>query len=595
MIDITITLFERVGLLLIIAFVLTRIPNFKSILYREDDNKMQIVHAIVFGVFGIASTHFGVIVENGALLHQGIVWQVSEGQLLVSLSLVAIVIAGLLAGPAVGFGAGIIAGIHLIFLGGIGWEANALVNPLTGLLAGLTGRFFSKSSVISPVQALFIGVFPPILQMQMLLVLYPKKEEVSSFIDLIGLPLVLSNSLGIALFTAMIRIVLKEQENEAALATRQALTIAEEALPFLKRESPVERAEGLVNLLYERLQVAAISVTSAKEVLAHKGLGDDHHLPGHGIITPLSREALKDKEIKIAYSRADIQCEYEKCPLEAAIIIPILEPNDTTSLIKFYFKKAQHIRPVEKVLAQGLGELISNQLKVVANENLKANIRDAELRNLQAQINPHFLFNTLHLIATLFRVDPLRARHITIQLANFMRFNLRIADESLIILKKELVHVKSYIEIIEARFQNRLKIELDDTYEMERVYIPPSTIQPLVENAIEHGLAKVLVNGTISINMKMDEDWLHISVIDNGQGFDEKVLGEIGQKKQESNDDSGIGLYNVNQRLISLLGDESKLQFENLSPGCRVYFKIPLKIDSVRRNSDEHSSNDRRG
>lgn len=578
MIDLTITLFERVGLLLIIAFVLTRIPNFKSILYREDDNKMFIVHALVFGVFGIASTHFGIIVENGVLLEQGIVWQVSEGQMLVSLSLVAIVIAGLLAGPVVGLGAGIIAGIHLVFLGGIGWEANALVNPLTGLLAGLTGRFFSKGSVISPVQALFIGVFPPILQMQMLLVLYPKKPEVAGFIDLIGLPLVLSNSLGIALFTAMIGIVLKEQENEAALATRQALTIAEEALPFLKRESPIERAEGIVNLLYDRIKVAAISVTSADEVLAHKGLGDDHHLPGRSIITPLSKAALKDQEIKIAYSRADIQCEFDKCPLEAAIIIPILEPNDTTSLIKFYFKKAQHIRPVEKVLAQGLGDLISNQLGVVANEKLKTNIRDAELRNLQAQINPHFLFNTLHLIATLFRVDPQRARHITIQLANFMRFNLRIADESLIMLEKECAHVKSYIEIIEARFQNRLQIEFEDSFVMERVQIPPSTIQPLVENAIEHGLAKVLADGKISVNMRKDDEWLHVAVLDNGQGFDENTIHNLGQKKQGEGDDSGIGLYNVNQRLISLLGEDSQLQFENVLPvGSRVYFKIPLR------------------
>src|SRR5690625_5232212 len=154
----------------------------------------------------------------------------------ISLSIIAIVIAGLLGGPLVGLGAGIIVGIHLGFLGGIGWVANMLVNPLTGLLAGLTGRFFSKARVISPIQALFIGVFPPILQMQLLLVLYPQNQHIIQFVNLVGLPLVFSNSVAIAIFTAMIGIVLKEQENEAALATRQALTIAEEALPFLKND-----------------------------------------------------------------------------------------------------------------------------------------------------------------------------------------------------------------------------------------------------------------------------------------------------------------------------------------------------------------------
>ncbi len=482
--DLTIILLERIGLLLVIAFVLTRIPNFRSLLYREYDMRMTIIHACVFGVFAIASSHFGIVLSDGEVINQGFVWAVGPDQMVVSLSLIAIVIAGLLGGPVVGLGAGIIAAIHLVFLGGIGWFANMLVNPLTGLLAGLTGRFFSKARVISPIQALFIGVFPPILQMQLLIVLYPQNENIIQFVNLTGLPLVLSNSIAIAVFTAMIGIVLNEQENEAALATKQALTIAEEALPFLKSGSLSDHAEGIANLLYERSGVAAISVTSRDKVLAFKGIGDDHHQIGHKIITPLSKEALDTKEIQIAYSKTDIACQNPECPLEAAIIIPVTEANDTISLIKFYFRKSQHIRPVEKVLAQGIGDLISNQLKAIASENLKANIRDAELRNLQAQINPHFLFNTLHLIATLFRVDPKRARHITIQLANFMRFNLGIASESLILLERECEHVKAYIEIIQARFSNRLQINFEQERTVSKVLIPPSTIQPLVENSI---------------------------------------------------------------------------------------------------------------
>src|SRR5699024_11896577 len=114
-------------------------------------------------------------------------------------------------------------------------------------------------------------------------------------------------------------------------------------------------------------------------------------------------------------------CDEPTCKLEAAIIIPLIEANDNVSLIKFYFRKVQHIRPVEKELAQGIGQLLSNQSRVISSENLKKSIVDEELRNLQAQFNPHYLFNTLHLIATFFRIDPMRTRHITIPLTHFMK------------------------------------------------------------------------------------------------------------------------------------------------------------------------------
>src|SRR5699024_1345950 len=337
--------------------------------------------------------------------------------------------------------------------------------------------------VISPLKALFIGVFPPVLQMQLLLIFYTKTDTIVKIVDWIGLPLVLSNSLAIAIFTAMIGIVLREQENEAALATRKALTIAEEAIPFLKKDFNTDIAEGIANLLYDRLELAAVSVTNSREVLAHKGIGD-HHQAGDVIRSKLALEAIETKQMKVVYKKSELACPQADCPLGAAIMIPITQAKEDIGLIKFYFRKPQHISLVERMMAKGLGKFISNQLNMLATEKLALHIRDAELRNLQAQINPHFLFNTLQLIATLFREDANTARHITLKLASFMRFNLSLVSKSLVELEKECEHVEAYTSIIQARFSGRMQIDFKKPEDLSNIYIPPSTIQPLVENCI---------------------------------------------------------------------------------------------------------------
>lgn len=586
----TVILFERLGLLLVLAFILTRISGFRSLLDRELDARTTIMHSLIFGLFGIVGAFLGVVVDGETVVNRLWVFSVGDDEMLVSTSLVAVVIAGLLGGPFVGLGAGLISGIYIYSLGGIGQLSNSLVNPLTGLLAGLTARFFSQERVIAPMKAMFIGIFPPILKMGLLLVFVPHSETVVPLVDTVGLPMVFSNSVAIAVFTAVISAALREQEREAAWETNRALTIAEEALPYLKKQSPLEMAEGISHLLYKRLEVAAVSVTNRSEVLAHIGKGDDHHRRGDQILTRLSLKAIQTGEVQVAYSQEEIQCQHPHCLLQAAIIVPIKETSETTGLIKLYFRNAQRIRPVEIVLARGLGTLISNQLNAVKAEQMQALIRDAELRNLQAQINPHFLFNTLHLIATLIRTDANKARHITVQLGNYMRFNLRLASTSLVKLEKELEHLNAYIEIIRTRFSGRLSIDSPTAEGLGQTPIPPVTIQPLVENSIQHGLKHMASGGKVEIDICKRQHAIRITVRDNGCGFSTEALKQAGHIPVASRRGSGIGLYNVNQRLIKLLGEEARLQVNNLpAGGSEVFFHIPY-----RRRFDADPSDDRR-
>lgn len=580
----TMTLFERLGLLLVLAFMLTRIPGFRSLLDRKLDRRTTLIHTVIFGLFGIAGVQAGVVMEGEQFFASFWVFQVAENQMLVGSSLVAIVIAGLLGGPVVGLGAGLIASLYVFLLGGMGYIANSLVNPLTGLLAGLTARFFSQERVIAPTKALFIGIFPPILQMGLLLVFHSQPERMIPLVDRIGLPLVISNSIAIAIFTAMIRVALHEQEQEAALETRRALTIAEKALPFLKKESQVEMAEGIAQLLFQELKVAAVSVTDREVVLAHQGLGEDHHQKGDPLVTRLVQQALQSGGVYIAHTGEEIQCPDPSCPLQAAIIVPIMQSGEVTGLIKLYFEKPQHLRAVEVALAQGLGKLISNQLSAVGAEKMRLLIRDAELRNLQAQINPHFLFNTLHLITTLIRVNPDLARRITVQLGNYMRFNLRIASASLVSLEEEYDHLNAYLEIVRVRFSDRLTIINCMVGEAGHILLPPSTIQPLVENSIQHGLRDATHGGVVEIKIKKIDCGVQVRVRDNGSGFPPDLLKRIGLAPVASEQGGGIGLYNVNQRLVALLGEESQLKVRNLSSGgSEVTFHIPEAKTDERR------------
>lgn len=588
----TVVLFERIGLLLLFAFMMSRIPSFKYLLDRELGGKTVVYHSLIFGLFGIAAAQAGVLLVDGKIMTYLWITSVPSGAILVGSSLVAIVISGLFGGPIVGFGAGIVVAVYMFYLGGYGMQANVLVHPIAGLLAGYTARFFSKERVIASEKALFIGMFTPILHMCFLLIFTSDSEHAIKLVNTIGIPLVLTNSVAIAVFTAMIQVVLKEKDQEAALETKRALKIADQALPFLKQGLNMKSSSSIAKLLLKELNVAAVSLTDRKRVLAHVGFGSDHHVPGQPLQTKLSIKAIESGDIQIAYQREDIKCQSLQCPLQAAIIVPLLQSGRVHGLIKIYFKRPQQIRAVEIALAQGLGRLISNQLDVLAIEKMKGLIQEAELRNLQAQINPHFLFNTMHMIDSLIRVNPELARRLIVQLSTFMRFNIKLASVPLIPLEKEIEHVQAYLEIVKVRFSDQLHIEFHVPGNIQKITIPPFTIQPLIENSLVHGLKNVERNGKIIVHILEQDSGVMVRVEDNGRGLPWGLLHRLGRESLPTQSGNGTGIYNVNQRLINLLGNKARLHFENLkSGGCSTSFYLPKEPEKEAHRYENQSVN----
>lgn len=190
----------------------------------------------------------------------------------------------------------------------------------------------------------------------------------------------------------------------------------------------------------------------------------------------------------------------------------------------------------------------------------------AEMRALQRQINPHFLFNSLNTIASFIRFDPNKARELIISLSTYLRHNLE-SSENLISIDKEINQVKSYVEIEKARFGEHL----DVVYDIDNVdiKIPSLIIQPLVENAIIHGILEGEERGCVKISVKKVNDVVNISVVDDGIGISNKVIEDLYNDKMPQNK---IGLYNVHLRLK--LFYEEGLCITRLNKGTAIEFNV---------------------
>jgi two-component system, LytTR family, sensor histidine kinase AlgZ len=195
---------------------------------------------------------------------------------------------------------------------------------------------------------------------------------------------------------------------------------------------------------------------------------------------------------------------------------------------------------------------------------LKLLAQDAELRALRAQIDPHFLFNSLNSISALTTNDPAKARTMTLMLADFFRKSLDLGSRSKIPLHDELALILEFLTIEQVRFGARLKIEQDIKEECQKVMIPPLLLQPLVENAVRHGIAHLVEGGTVRIHCEKRGDRLVIQI---GNPIDPDCPKRKG---------TGLGLKNVRSRLDTLYGNEARVDVEETNEYFQVILLLPL-------------------
>lgn len=205
----------------------------------------------------------------------------------------------------------------------------------------------------------------------------------------------------------------------------------------------------------------------------------------------------------------------------------------------------------------------------IQSSQLEAQLALAQLEMLKIQLEPHFLFNTLNSIAALARNDGPAAEHMTLQLADLLRFSLDAMGVHEVPLSRELTMLQKYIDIQQTRFQDRLQVEMDIAPNTLPALVPNMILQPLVENAIRHGIGPRRAPGHIRIASRQVFDELWMEICDNGQGL--TCFGGIVPPE-------GVGLRNTRARLQQLYNHEHRLSLEDApGGGCIVKIHIPFR------------------
>ena len=549
------SLLQQLSVYVVIAYLLSKTPLFMPLTTVSGHLSQRFACYVLFSLFCILGTYFGLAIEDA----------------IANTRAIGAVMGGLLGGPLVGIAVGLTGGIHRYTMGGFTDTACAISTTAEGLLGGLIHSYYVRRGLVDkifkPGVVFIVLIIAEIMQMSIILLVAQPFTLALDLVKAIALPMIIANALGAALFMSIIQDRKAIYEKYSAAFSSKALKIAERSVGILNSGFNQQSTKEIAQIIYEETGVGAVAITDREKILAFIGIGDDHHLSGTAISSDHTKQAIENCEIiyadgyEVAY-----QCSISaKCKLGSALIIPLLDGEDKVlGTIKLYEPKQKLFSSINRTLGEGLAKLFSNQILAGRYIEQQALLTQAELRLLQAQVNPHFLFNALNTISAVIRRDPNKARELIQHLSQFFRRNLKNNIETVAI-KEELAHIHAYLEIELARFSDRLQVDFLVEQEIHDVMVPTFTLQPLVENAIKHGTSTLLENGKIEIKgcfiEENNQTLVKLQVIDNAGVYSPK------------DNATGLGLQIVNKRLKNRFGELYGLQM-SCKPGVSTTVQI---------------------
>ncbi len=558
-------LVERLGLIVMFAFFMSKTALFKNYILKAKSTLAEhIFFAVLWGGLGIVMTVLGTPVEGG----------------IANSRTIPIVLSGFIGGPVVGSISGLIAGVHRIFFTS-GGELTALACGISTIMGGIIGGLSKKALDAKKHRWAYgfaVGVAIESLQMLIILAIAKPFDEALQLVQIIFIPMTFLNALGIGMFVLFVEQIVLEHENIAATKAEMALKIANQTLPYLKRGLVKDTALATAEIIYAITDFDAVAITDTEGVLVHLGAGADHHRTGGQIFTDITHSVLSEGQLAAASDAKGIGCKVDSCSLKSVVVAPLKMNERVVGTLKVYRCAVNGMTKSDIELAKGLGALFSTQLELASLETQKLLREKAELNALRAQIKPHFLFNALNAIISITRTDAERARELMRELSVFLRSRFKNLDER-ISLEEEIRFIEAYLNIEKARFPDKLSVEYDIDAALQW-QIPPFLLQPLVENAVKHGIRNKQGPGTVKLKIQNRDGALYCAVSDDGIGFDPSTLPYLMAK-------GGVGLGNVSQRLKALYDTELHIVSER-SVGTKITFKIP-------KNGGEHVDKSRVG
>ncbi|WP_338940869.1 sensor histidine kinase [Fusobacterium nucleatum] len=543
-------LISNIGCSAMIAFFFIKIDRANIIIKSKAKTKKDIVAlSFFFSLLSISGTYIG-LNFNGAILNT---------------RNVGVIAGGILGGPYVSIITGLVAGIHRAFVN-LGRETAipcAISTIIGGFLTAYVHRFIKNKDRI------FFGFFLACtienLSMGLILILLKDKILAQNIVTSFYIPMVLMNSIGASVLILIVEDIIQKSEIVAGNQAKLALEIANKTLPYFRE---TENLSEVCKIIAENLGAKATVITDKKDIIAGFSF-DKAEITRTAIKSNNTRKVLKTGEVMLVIKEDDeiIEDFLDISPhIKSCIILPLKEKNDVNGTLKIFFDTAEKITEKNRYLMIGLSHLISTQMEISKVENLISLLKYSELKALQSQINPHFLFNVLNTMTSLIRTNPKKAREVTIDLSNYLRYNLDNNVKSVELIK-ELNQIDNYIKIEKARFGDKLNIVYDVDESLYNFQIPSLIIQPLVENSIKHGILKKRENGCVKVIVKKIDKDIEVIIEDDGVGIEQTVIDNLDKQIQEN-----IGLKNVHQRLKLLYGEG--LNIKKLEQGTRINFRI---------------------
>jgi two-component system LytT family sensor kinase len=359
-------------------------------------------------------------------------------------------------------------------------------------------------------------------------------------------------------------------------ATFSTLHTVSLAAPALREGLSKQSAAFALPYLRTLLDTCALTLTDDNcEVLAWDGEAD-HHAPD---VAEMAKEVVISGRQQVQW-HTSVECHRPDCTVKGIVVVPLETEGRIVGTLGALTEGT-----AGPVMLRATGEVaryISSQLELAELDESRARLSRAEVRALRAQISPHFVYNALTTISSLIRTDPDQARDLLIEFADFTRYSFRTASEYTT-LRDELANIERYLKIERARFGPRLHVRLQIAPEVLPVVLPFLALQPLVENAVRHGLAGKPTGGLVILTAENSGPECVIVVEDDGIGMDPRRLKEDISDEDAHMSGAHVGLGNVDDRMKSAFGQDYGLVVETApDAGMKITLRVPKFRAGIR-------------